>query len=105
MRESKDLTALDESLRIEAVETAKDYRQLMEPGAAPISDRLQALKNLHDKNLNLRSPDGILNKILDWENKPAPEKIKSMSGDVQQGNVDERFKQRAPLPTIFEVVK
>ncbi len=46
-----------------------------------------------------------LNKILDWENKPAPEKIKSMSGDVQQGNVDERFKQRAPLPTIFEVVK
>ena len=30
LRESKDLTALDESLRIEAVETAKDYRQLME---------------------------------------------------------------------------
>lgn len=48
---------------------------------------------------------GELQKILDWENKPAPEKIKSMSGDVSGGSVDERFRQRAPLPTIFEVVK
>ncbi|MBR5914575.1 MAG: methionine--tRNA ligase [Selenomonadaceae bacterium] len=30
LRESKDLTALDESLRIEAFDTAKNYRQLME---------------------------------------------------------------------------
>lgn len=48
---------------------------------------------------------GELQKILDWESKPAPSKIKSLSGDVSGGNVDERFKQRAPLPTIFEVVK
>lgn len=31
------------------------------------------------------------------------EKVKSMSGDTK--NVDNRFKQRASLPTIFEVVK
>ena len=37
---------------ITLVSLNEDYRQLMEPGAAPISDRLQALKNLHDKNLN-----------------------------------------------------
>ncbi|MBQ6976041.1 MAG: TIGR03986 family CRISPR-associated RAMP protein, partial [Selenomonadaceae bacterium] len=45
-----------------------------------------------------------LNAILDWQNKPAPDKIKSMSGDTKNG-VDERFKQRTPLPTIFEVLK
>jgi len=47
-----------------------------------------------------------LQKILDWEHKPAPQKIKSMSGDVsKKDSVDERFKQRAPLQSIFEVVK
>lgn len=50
-----------------------------------------------------------LKMILDWspaERKGWSAKIKSMSGDVsQKNNVDERFKQRAPLPTIFEVVK
>ena len=50
-----------------------------------------------------------LKKILDWsltERKNWSSKIKSMSGDVSQANgVDERFKQREPLPSIFEVVK
>ena len=47
-----------------------------------------------------------LQKILDWDKKPAPPKIKSMSGDVsKKDSVDERFKQRAPLQSIFEVVK
>ena len=43
--------------------------------------------------------------ILDWENKPAPDKIKSMSGDVSNNSVDNRFIQRVPLLKIFEVLK
>ena len=47
--------------------------------------------------------------ILDWSQTSRPhwrELVKSMSGDVSQKDaVDERFKQRVPLPTIFEVVK
>ena len=49
-----------------------------------------------------------LNSILDWDNTKKNnwhEKIKSMSGNVQSRNVDERFVQRVPLPTIFQVVK
>ena len=52
-----------------------------------------------------------LNKILDWSQTRRAgwsEKIKSMSGDVSTGNVDERFKQREVLPpisTIFEVMR
>lgn len=49
-----------------------------------------------------------LNLILDWDNTKKAgwrEKIKSMSGDVQSGEVDEKFIKRAPLQTIFEVVK
>ena len=50
-----------------------------------------------------------LKKILDWslaKQTDWSERIKSMSGDVSQADsVDERFKKRAPLPTIFEVVK
>ncbi len=48
--------------------------------------------------------------ILDWSLTKKVDcwsaKIKSMSGNVsQKDGVDERFKQREPLPTIFEVVK
>ena len=47
--------------------------------------------------------------ILDWsrtEQKSWSARVKSMSGDVsQRDGVDERFKQRVPLPSIFEVVK
>ena len=50
-----------------------------------------------------------LKKILDWsltERANWNSKIKAMSGEVSQATgVDERFKQRAPLPSIFEVVK
>ena len=50
-----------------------------------------------------------LKKILDWSQtrrKGWSERIKSMSGNVSQKyGVDERFKQRVPLPSIFEVVK
>ena len=45
-----------------------------------------------------------LNAILDWGRKPLPPKIKSMSGDTKTG-IDERFRQRTPLQTIFEVMK
>ncbi|MBR0102958.1 MAG: hypothetical protein IJQ01_05620, partial [Selenomonadaceae bacterium] len=47
--------------------------------------------------------------MLDWsltERKDWASRIKSMSGDVsQRDGVDERFKQRVPLASIFEVVK
>ena len=50
-----------------------------------------------------------LKKILDWSQtrrKGWSERVKSMSGDVsRKDGVDERFKQRVPLPSIFEVVK
>ena len=49
-----------------------------------------------------------LNQILDLDNIQKNnwrEKIKSMSGNVQTGNVDLRYKNRSPLPEIFEVVK
>ena len=49
-----------------------------------------------------------LNSILDWDNTQKNnwhEKIKPMSGNVQSGNVDEKFVQRVPLQNIFEVVK
>ena len=51
---------------------------------------------------------GELNLILDWDNTQKNnwhEKIKAMSGNVQSGNVDEKFVQRVPLQNIFEVVK
>ena len=37
---------------ISLVSLDENYRQRMEPGAAPIKERLQALKNLHDQHLN-----------------------------------------------------
>ena len=49
-----------------------------------------------------------LNLILDWDNTQKNnwhEKIKPMLGNVQSGNVDDRFIKRIPLPSIFEVVK
>ena len=49
-----------------------------------------------------------LNLILDWDNVQKADwrkKIKAMSGDVQSDDVDEKFIKRAPLQTIFEVVK
>lgn len=49
-----------------------------------------------------------LNMMLSWKNTEKEkwsDRVKSMSGDVQSGNVDERFKSRIPLPNIFEVVK
>lgn len=50
-----------------------------------------------------------LKEMLDWSQTNTPywnEKIKSMSGNVsERENLDRRFKERAPLPTIFEVVK
>ena len=50
-----------------------------------------------------------LDAILDWAKKPAPKKIEQMKStyDAQNNkmNVDEKFKMRAPLQSIFEVVK
>ena len=50
---------------------------------------------------------GELNAILDWAKKPAAAKITPMRSvyDGRTMQVDERFKQREVLPTIFEVVK
>lgn len=44
--------------------------------------------------------------MLDWDNARRhgwPDKVASMSGNVQTGSVDERFKHRSILPTITEV--
>ena len=44
--------------------------------------------------------------MLDWDNagrRGWPDKVASMSGNVQTGSVDERFKHRSILPTIHEV--
>ena len=68
-------------------------------------------KYVAEKNISKIWQDVIndLKEILDWKNterKDWSERIKSMSGDVSQADsVDERFKKRVPLPTIFEVVK
>ena len=48
-----------------------------------------------------------LNAILNWNQTDKEDwhkKIRPMSGNVQNGTVDERFKNRNPLPTILEVV-
>lgn len=49
-----------------------------------------------------------LNLMLDWQNKPAPAKIKPM-GNVPnnrgQMDLDERLKKRLPLPTALKVVQ
>lgn len=75
------------------------------------ADYLDAFKN-YIENCGLKSSwekvMSELNLILDWDNTQKnnwQEKIKSMSGDVQSGNVDKRFIKRMPLQTIFEVVK
>ncbi len=74
------------------------------------ADYLNAFKNyLAGKNMSgiWQKVMAELKKILDWSQTSRPdwdEKIKNMSGDVSN-SVDQRFKTRAPLPTIFEVVK
>ena len=68
---------------------------------------LDAFKNYIAAQNLTQTWEGVmkeLNAILNWDKKPAPEKIKSMSGDTKTG-IDERFKQRVPLKTIFEVVR
>lgn len=76
------------------------------------AEYLHAFKNyVVDKNMLATWQNVMreLNAILDWSlttRKNWNTKIKSMSGDVSQADgVDERFKQRESLPTIFEVVK
>ena len=64
-------------------------------------------KYLAEKNMSVAWQNVMeeLNKILDWSQTRRPNwdlKVKSMSGDVSN-SVDDRFKTRAPLPTIFEV--
>lgn len=44
--------------------------------------------------------------MLDWDNAKKhgwPDKVASMSGNVQTGSVDDRFKHRSILPTVTEV--
>ena len=46
--------------------------------------------------------------MLDWSNTAKSgwkQKVASMSNDVQSGNVDDRYKERALLPTIEEILK
>ena len=72
---------------------------------------IDAFKNYIDENglhsdwLNVMKE---LNAILNFEQTSRAGwsgKVASMSGNVQSGDVDERFKQRTPLPSIFEVVR
>ncbi len=49
-----------------------------------------------------------LNAILDWEKKPSQNKIQPMGNEPdEKGNMQlsEKLRKRAPLPTIFEVLK
>ena len=78
----------------------------------PPADYLEAFKNfLEEKNMSetWQKIMDDLKKISDWSLTQKPgwdNKVKSMSGDVsQKDGVDQRFKTREPLPTIFEVVK
>ena len=73
---------------------------------------LDAFKNyLAEKNMSetWRNVINQLKKILDWSLTSRAgwsDKVKSMSGDVsQKDGVDQRFKTRETLPTIFEVVQ
>ena len=75
--------------------------------ASDTLEYIKVFKNYVNAQIGLKSWQKVmdeLNAILDWKNKPAPEKIKSMSGNVsQRDSVDERFKLRAPLPNIYAV--
>ena len=72
---------------------------------------LDAFKNFVEERGMKKIWLGVMNElnlILDWDNTQKDswqEKIKAMSGNVQSGNVDEKFVQRVPLQNIFEVVK
>ena len=75
------------------------------------AEYLNAFKNYVEK-CNLKSAwEKVmreLNSMLDWDNTQKNnwhEKVKSMSGNVQKGDVDDRFVKRIPLPAISEVVK
>ena len=78
--------------------------------AEDAAEYLDAFKNyLAEKNLtsSWQKIMGELNAILDWAKKPAAKKIEPMRSvyDGRTMQVDERFRQREVLPTIFEVVK
>lgn len=71
---------------------------------------IKAFKNYVNAQIGLKSWQKVmdeLNAVLDWKNKPAAEKIAPM-GNVSNGStmdLDEKLKQRAVLPNIFEVLK
>ena len=76
-------------------------------GAVDAKKYLDAFKNYVQMKEMTSIWEGVmkeLNAILDWDKKPSSQKIKSMSGDTKNG-IDERFRQRTPLQTIFEVMK
>ena len=80
-----------------------------EENPAAYLDEFKRYLAAHDLDKTWRRVMDELTKILDWSQTARQGwsgKVKSMSGDVsQKDGVDERFKQRIPLPTIFEVVK
>ena len=71
---------------------------------------IKAFKNYVDAQIGLKSWQKVmdeLNAVLDWKNKPDSKKIAPM-GNVSNGStmdLDEKLKQRAVLPNIFEVLK
>lgn len=71
---------------------------------------IKAFKDYVNAQIGLKSWQKVmdeLNAVLDWKNKPAAEKIAPM-GNVSNGStmdLDEKLKQRAVLPNIFEVLK
>ena len=71
---------------------------------------LEAFKKyLLDRNMNEKwgKVMGELNAMLYWRETNVGEwskRIKSMSNDMSNNNVDEKFEQRAPLPSIFDIL-
>lgn len=95
------------------IETGNTYTQLFDDGGFinPYSEKspaeyLDAFKNFVAAQKMTATWQKImdeLNLILNWNNKPAPAKIKQMSANFSDRN--NLFLQRAILPTIAEVKK
>ena len=83
--------------------------------ASDMQGYIKVFKNYLSGKIGLTAWENIideLNKILDWKNTEKPNwsgKIAPLKStydsEKKTMNVDDKFKKRAPLPTIFEVVK
>ena len=96
------------------IESADAYTQLFDDGGfinpyvkvENLKTYLDAFKNYvvaQNMTTTWQNVMNELNKILNWDNRPAPAKIKQMSANFSDRN--NLFLQRAILPTISDVTK